>query len=77
MAKGPFMEYDVTKLLGFMVKTPEGEELGRILDLEIDSQGHVVFAIVIQNGLDEFPGRLVAVPFSALTISEGNLRKSV
>ena len=29
----------------------------------------MVFAIVIQNGLDEFPGRLVAVPFSALTIS--------
>ncbi len=37
MAKGPFMEYDPTKLLGSMVKTPDGEELGRILDLEIDS----------------------------------------
>ena len=70
MAQSGFTEYDATKILGFMVKTFDGEELGRILDLEIDSQGHVVFALIVQNGLDEFPGRLVAVPFSALTISE-------
>ena len=65
-----FTEYDATKLLGSMVTTLDGEELGRILDLEINSQGHVVFALIVQNGLDEFAGRLVVVPFSALTIAE-------
>ena len=70
LAQSGFTEYDATKILGCMVKTLDGEELGRILDLEIDPLGHVVFALIVQNGLDEFPGRLVAVPFSALMISE-------
>jgi sporulation protein YlmC with PRC-barrel domain len=65
-----FRDYDAANLLGSMVTTLDGEELGRILELEIDSLGHVVFALIVQNGLDEFPGRLVAVPFSALMISE-------
>ncbi len=65
-----FTEYDdATKLVGTMVTTLDGEDLGRILDLEIDSQGQVGLAVVVQNGVDEFPGRLVAVPFSALTIA--------
>ncbi len=65
-----FREYDATNLVGSMVTTLDGEELGRILNLEINSQGQVVFALIVQNGLDEFAGRLVAVPFSALTIAE-------
>ena len=65
-----FGEYGATNLLGSMVTTLEGENLGRILDLEINSQGHVVFALIAQNGVEGFPGRLVAVPFSALTIAE-------
>ena len=69
-----FAEYDATKLLGSRLTTLEGEELGRILNLEINSQGHVVFALIVQNGFDEFPGRLVAVPFSALTIAEEKSR---
>jgi hypothetical protein len=31
----------------------------------------VDFAIVSQPGFDEFPGRLIAVPFSSLRISKG------
>jgi hypothetical protein len=65
-----FGEYDVKNLLGSMVTTLEGEELGRNLDLEITSQGHVAFTLIAQNGFAEFPGRLVAVPFSVLTIAE-------
>jgi sporulation protein YlmC with PRC-barrel domain len=65
-----FRGYDATKLVGSMVTTIDGEDLGRILDLELNSQEHVVFALIVQNGVDEFPGRLVAVPFSALTIAE-------
>ena len=70
MATRGLTEYGSSKLVGSTVRSFDGEELGRILDLEIDTSGHVVFALVVQNGLDEFPGRLVAVPFSALTMWE-------
>ena len=63
--------YDSTKLIGLTVKSPDGVTLGQIFDLVVDSQGHVDFAIVSQPGFEEFPGRLVAVPFSSLMISEG------
>ena len=66
-----FREYDSTKLVGSMVKSLEGEDLGRILNLEVDSLGRVDFAMVVEDGFEEFPGRLVAVPFSTLTVSEG------
>ena len=63
--------YDTTKLVGLTVKSPDGVKLGQIFDLVDDSQGHVDFAIVSQPGFEEFPGRLVAVPFSCMMISEG------
>ena len=66
-----FREYDSTKLVGSMVKSLDGEDLGRILNLEIDSQGRVDFAMVVEDGFEEFPGRFVAVPFGNLTVSEG------
>ena len=62
--------YDTTKLIGLTVKSPDGVALGTIFDLVVDSRGHVDFAIVSQPGFEEFPGRLVAVPFSSLKISE-------
>ena len=70
MAKMRLTEYGTTQLLGLGVNTPNGEELGRIFDLEIDPQGHITFALVVQNGFEDFPGRVVAVPFSALTITK-------
>lgn len=63
--------YDATKLIGVTVQSRDGVTLGRIFDLVVDSQGHVDFAIVSQEGFEEFPGRLVAVPFSSLRISKG------
>lgn len=63
--------YDTTKLVGLTVKSPDGVTLGQIFDLVVDSQGHVDFAIVSQPGFEEFPGRLVAVPFDSLMISRG------
>ena len=63
--------YDTTKLVGLTVKSPDGVTLGQIFDLVVDSQGHVDFAIVSQPGFEEFPGRLVPVPFASLTISKG------
>ena len=68
--------YDSTRLIGLTVKSPDGVTLGQIFDLVVDSQGHVDFAIVSQPGFEEFPGRLVAVPFSSLMISEGRFHQT-
>ena len=68
--------YNSTKLIGLTVKSPDGVTLGQIFDLVVDSQGHVDFAIVSQPGFEEFPGRLVAVPFSSLMISEGRSQQT-
>jgi len=62
--------YDTSKLIGVTVQSRDGVTLGQIFDLEVDSQGHVDFAIVSQPGFEEFPGRLITVPFSSLRISE-------
>ncbi len=68
-APGGFATYDVTKLVGLAVNARDGGRLGRILDLVIDSNGHVDYAIVTTPGADQFPGRVVVVPFSTLGIS--------
>ena len=69
--------YDTSKLIGVTVKSWDGVTLGQIFDLEVDSQGHVDFAIVNQPGFEEFPGRLVAVPFSSLRISKGRSQQTL
>jgi len=75
MAQRGFTTYDSTKLVGATVKARDGVELGQIVDLVVDSHGHVDFAIVDQlppsDSMDPWPGHMVAVPFSALTISKG------
>ncbi len=75
MAKNGVEIFDGTKLIGAMVKDRDGVELGRIFDLVIGSKGEVEFAIVNQvnppDWEDYWYGHVVAVPFSALTISEG------
>ena len=69
--------YDTSKLIGVTVQSRDGVTLGRIFDLVVDSQGHVDFAIVSQPGYEEFPGRLVAVPFSSLRISKGRSQQTL
>jgi len=76
MSQSGLRIYDTTKLIGSTVKSPDGVTLGQIFDLVVDSQGHVDFAIVSQPGFEEFPGRLVAVPFSSLMISEGKSQQA-
>jgi sporulation protein YlmC with PRC-barrel domain len=50
-----------------VVKNPQGEVLGRIQDVVIDSQGHVPFAVINHGGYLGMGGKLVAVPFGALS----------
>jgi hypothetical protein len=70
MAQGGLTIYDTKKLVGLTVKARDGVQLGQIFDLVVDSHGHVDFAIVSQPGFEEFPGRLVVVPFGSLMISK-------
>jgi hypothetical protein len=69
--------YDTSKLIGVTVRSWDGVTLGQIFDLVVDSRGHVDFAIVSQPGMEEFPGRLVAVPFGSLRISQGKSEQTL
>lgn len=75
MAQNGVTIFDGTKLVGAMVKAPDGVELGRIFDLVITSHGNGDFAIVSQvfppDVADDWSGHIVAVPLSALIISKG------
>ncbi len=70
MTQNGLTTYDTSKLIGLSVKSRDGVMLGTIFDLVADSNGRIDFAIVMQPGIEEFPGRLVAVPFATLTLSE-------
>jgi len=67
MAQSWGKAYSFDQLKGTSVKNPQGEELGRIQDIVIDSQGHVPFAVLDHGGYWGMGGKLVAVPFSALS----------
>ncbi len=75
MASKGSTTYETTELIGATVKSSDGVELGQIFDVVADSHGHIDFAIVSQPGADEFPGRLVVVPFSTLAVSKGTSDK--
>jgi sporulation protein YlmC with PRC-barrel domain len=71
VAQRGFPGYQTTELIGLAIKDRDGVELGQISDLVVDCNGHIDFAIVNQLGSDQFPARLVVVPFRALMISKG------
>ena len=75
MAQSGFTTYDTSKLIGNTVKSRDGVKLGQIFDLVADSFGHLDFALVIQPGFEDFPGRVVVVPFQTLVISKGGDHK--
>ena len=66
MAQSWGKAYSFDQIRGTLVKNPQGETLGRIQDIVIDSQGHVPFAVLYHGGYLGMGGKLVAVPFSAL-----------
>jgi hypothetical protein len=65
-------EYRATQIIGTYVKNLYGETLGKIGDLLFDPQdpGRVLFAVIIHGGFLGMGGKLIAVPFSALTWNE-------
>jgi hypothetical protein len=67
MSKGWHRAYEVGEIVGSDVKTPGGEELGRIHDFAIDSNGRVAFIILAYGGFMGMGEKLVAIPFGAFT----------
>jgi sporulation protein YlmC with PRC-barrel domain len=68
ISKGWHRTYEVGEMVGSPVKNPQGDELGRIHDFVIDSNGRVAFAI-LSFGWEYLRAgeKTVAVPFDALT----------
>jgi sporulation protein YlmC with PRC-barrel domain len=62
--------YDFKKIVGMPVKNQQGEELGKIRDLVIDSQGHAPVAVLSHGGFWGFDEKPVAVPFSDLRFNQ-------
>ncbi len=77
MSQGGFAVYDTSKLIGATVRSWGGVRLGEIFDIVVDSHGHVDFAVVSIPGFEEFPGKLVAVPFSSLKISQEDSERTL
>jgi hypothetical protein len=69
MIKGLDRPYEISRLLGSLVKNAKGDYLGRIDDFVIDRNG-VTFAIVSQGGFVGFGGKQVAVPMHACSFDE-------
>ena len=66
-----FLTSETLDLLGTPVDNQAGEMLGTINGFVNDSEGHIAFAILWQGvPEDANSGRYLAVPFSALSISE-------
>lgn len=70
MAQNWSKAYDFNKIVGASVKNQQGEELGTIYDMVVDSQGHVPFAVLSHGGFWGIDEKLVAVPFSSFNFDQ-------
>jgi hypothetical protein len=61
----------VSKLLGTTIKDPQGQDLGRIIDIVTGPEGRVAFAVLSYWISDDTQER-VAVPLGALSCEEQN-----
>jgi sporulation protein YlmC with PRC-barrel domain len=58
-----------TTLIGDPVRTPDGDDLGKIEDLMIDlDTGCIVYAVLSFGGFLGLGDKLFAIPWSALTV---------
>lgn len=61
-----------SKIIGMQVKNMQNEDLGKVKELVIDSQsGKVAYAVVSAGGGLLGGGKMVAVPFEALSLQPG------
>ena len=63
--------YETFDLSGTQVTNSKGEGLGTISDFIVDREGRIILAVLYREGnVGNEDGRYVAVPYSALSISE-------
>ena len=68
----PTGAFDTATLIGAPIQTSQGENIGQVNDLVIDfSKGRVAYSVLSDGGGME--GKMVAVPFSELDRSAGNV----
>src|SRR5688572_27071093 len=64
--------YRASKLIGADVENPQGEDLGDIKDVVLDSQtGRIAYAVLTFGGFLGLGEKYYAVPFAALTPAPG------
>lgn len=61
-----------SKLIGMQVKNTENEDIGKVKELVVDTQsGKIAYAVVSAGGGLIGGGKMVAVPFEALSLQPG------
>ncbi len=66
MPSGMGRAFAVDKIIGVHVKNPQGDVLGRITDLVVDSEGGVALVVLSHGGFLRINEKATAIPFSAL-----------
>ena len=66
MAGGIGTAFAANDIIDVLVKDPQGDVLGRIADLVVDSEGRVALAVLSHGGFLGINEKGTAVPFSAL-----------
>jgi sporulation protein YlmC with PRC-barrel domain len=62
--------FKASDLIGADVKNMQGQDLGKINDLAVNSRGNVTFAVISHGGALGLGSKLVPVPMSALQIEQ-------
>jgi sporulation protein YlmC with PRC-barrel domain len=62
--------YRASKLIGASVVNDKNEKIGSVDDLIVTPADRVLFAVISVGGFLGINGRLVAVPYSSLTVDE-------
>ena len=71
MGQGGFMSFDSRDLIGAVVRNPQGEVVGLVSQVWVDTGGHAF--VVLNHGSDEYygdGGGYTPVPFEALQVME-------
>jgi len=66
MAGGMGRAFGANEIIGAYVRNPQGDLLGRISDLVVDSEGRVALAVLSHGGFLRIHEKETAIPFGAL-----------
>jgi hypothetical protein len=62
--------FGAKEIIGVHVRNPQGQVLGRITDLIVDSEGNLALAVLSHGGFLRINEKQTAVPFSAFRYDE-------